>query len=127
MLHRLFNKGGGWYSPAHLNRKSWMQFDFSLDWVNLNKMFSLRRFYVEIHPPFSKYAAPRVAEIEHLHDELYAYSLKRSFYHFFAWVLFTGFMFDVDVLERPARHWRNDDQANYDLQKIRMTHLNDNK
>jgi hypothetical protein len=98
-----------------------------MDWENINKMFSLRRYYVEIHPPFSKYAAPRVAEMEHLHDEITAYSLKRSFYHFIAWVLFTGLLFDYEAIDRPGRHWRMDAQYNFDHARIRTTHLNDSK
>jgi hypothetical protein len=127
MLHRLFNKGGNWYLPARLTTKNFENFDFRMDWEVMNKMFNLRRFYVEIHPPFSKLAAPRVMEMEHLHDEITAYSLKRSIYHFIAWVLFTGFVLDMDALERPARHWRTDAQFNYDHARIRMTHINDFK
>jgi len=127
MLHRIFNRGGQWYRPAHLDAKKFQNFDFAINWTNLNKMFSLRQYYTEIAPPFSKTVAHRVAEIEQLHDDISFYHVRRSWYMFFAWVFVTTFFIDFEAFETPARHWRNDAQQMWPHGKLRATHHREEK
>ena len=127
MLHRLFNAKGMWYKPAHLNPAQWGRTEFAIDWKNLNNMFDLRKFYVEIAPPFDKDAAPRVAEMELLHDDIVYYHTKRSWYHFIVWVLFTVFAIDLDDMERPGKHYRQDAQPMNEYGRIRQSFCRDDK
>lgn len=118
MLHRLFNKGGHWHRPASLDPSAWTRFEFEMSWTNLNKMFSLRNYYVEIAPPFSKQSVGRTHEIEMLHDDIVYYHVRKSWYRFAVWVLFTTFIIDMDDLDNPKRHPMTDDQSNNDFPYI---------
>jgi hypothetical protein len=119
MLHRLFNRGGRWHRPATLDKKAWSSFSFDMDWVNLNKMFNLKKFYVEIAPPFSRDAAPRVIDMEFLHDDILYYHVKKSWSMFLVWLALTGLIIDWDEYERPGRHFLSDDQNAHDFAKKR--------
>jgi hypothetical protein len=127
MFHRLLNRGGDWYRPAHLDPAHWQKFNFSADWVNLNKMFNLRQFYCQIAPPFSKYAALRTIEMEKLHDDITYFHVRRSWTHFVIWVAFTLFFVDWEGLERPERLWRSDAAAMNDIPKVRFGHTREEK
>jgi hypothetical protein len=127
MIHRFFNRGGAWHRPAHLNAADFTNFPFAINWSNLNQMFSLRKYYSEIAPPFSKAVAHRCAEMERLHDDLVFYHVRRSYYMLIGWVLFTTFGFDWDDIETPGRHWRTDSQGMWPHSKIRSTHMREEK
>lgn len=127
MFHRLFNRGGEWYRPAHLDPAKWQRFNFEMDWVNLNKMFNLRQFYVQIAPPFSKYSAYRTIEMEKLHDDITYYHVRRSWTNLVLWVVFTLFFVDWEGLERPEKHWRTDTSGMNDIPKTRYGHTKEDK
>mmetsp|Transcript_25312 Transcript_25312/g.24935 ORF Transcript_25312/g.24935 Transcript_25312/m.24935 type:complete len:127 (-) Transcript_25312:27-407(-) len=126
-MFRLFKGSRTWHKTAHLNPAEWTNFEFAKNWSNLNKMFNLRQYYIEIAPPFSKYAYPRVAEMEKLDDDLGYYHAKRSVYRFIAWLIFCGFILDYDMFEFPIRSWRQDAQNMHDVGKTRQSHMLDNK
>ena len=123
MIHRIFNRGGNWHKPATLNPKDWSSFRFDIDWVNLNKAFNLRRYYIEIAPPFSYDASPRIHELEYLHDDILYYHVRKSWGHFILWVIFTVFIVDLDAMEAPQRHYMADDQGAHDFGKLREGYL----
>ena len=127
MFHRLLNKGGDWHRPAHLLASRFANPAFAINWENLNKMYNLRQYYAQIAPPFSKHVAHRVAEMERLHDDIAFYHVRRSWYMFFAWVLFTTFFVDFEAFETPGRHWRNDAQQMWPQIKVRATHMREEK
>lgn len=119
MLHRLFNRGGKWHTPASLDPSAWKTFSFDINWENLNKMFNLRKFYIEIAPPFSRDAAPRVIELEQLHDDIIYFHVKKSWTHFIFWLIFTVFFVDFDGMDAPVRHFMADDQNAHDFGKLK--------
>lgn len=121
------NKGGNWYKPSHLNPSQWKNIPFKIDWEALVKMYELRKYYVQIAPPFSKYAAPRVAEQERLTDDLLFYHVKRSWYHLAVWMVFTTFFIDLDDMDGPGKHWRADNRTAQTVSRVRKTPLKDDK
>jgi hypothetical protein len=125
MFYRFFNKGGHWTKPATMNPKDWKTFTFDINWENLNKMVSLRSYYIDIAPPFSQESAPRVGELEQLYDDIAYYHVRRSWGHFIVWVIFTSFFVDLDAMDRPRRHPMADDKNAHDFPRIREGHLGD--
>ena len=125
MFNRLLNKGGKWHKPASVDPKEWSKFDFDINWENLNKMYNLRKFYIEISPPFSRDSVPRVIEMEYLHDDITYYHVKKSWGRFIAWVIFTVFVLDFDDLEGFTNHPMVDNQAAFDLQRLNEGYLGD--
>jgi hypothetical protein len=119
MLHRLFNKGGQWHKAGTLDPKAWKRFEFDMSWENLNKMYSLRKYYIEIAPPFSKESVGRHHEMDLLHDDIMYYHVRQSWYWFIAWVVFTTFFIDMDKFDVPYRPEVTDDQSAHDFPKLR--------
>ena len=104
MFYRFFNKGGKWHKPASLNPKDWEKFTFDINWENLNKMYNLRKYYLEISPPFSKDDAGKVIEMEKMQDDILYYHIKRSWFALLLWIIFTQVFVDPEKMDLPARH-----------------------
>lgn len=119
MLHRIFNRGGHWHRPATLDPASWSRFDFEMNWENLNKMYALRFYYLEIAPPFSKQEIGRVHEIEMMVDDIVYYQARYTSYRFLAWIIFTVFLIDYESMDAPFRHPMSSDQPNNDFPFLR--------
>jgi hypothetical protein len=123
MFHRLFNRGGRWHKPASLDPEAWSKFSFEMNWENLNKMYNLRKYYIEISPPFSRDAVPRMIEMESLHDDIMYFHIKRSWGYLLAWIVLTGLILDLDEMDPNSRHFMSSDQGAQDFPKLREGYL----
>ena len=94
-----------------------------MGWENLNKMYNLRKFYMEIAPPFSRDSAPRIEELERLNDDILYHHVRTSWVNFGVWVLFTVFILDFDEMDAPTRHFMSDDQEAHDFLPTREGYL----
>lgn len=118
-MFRLFKGAGAWHRSAHLDESKFSRIEFAKNWENLVKAYNLRQYYIDIAPPFSKYAAPRVAEMENMDDDLIYYHAKRSIYRLIAWTIFITFILDWEIFKYPHKHWRDDESNMEDVEMSR--------